>query len=48
MKLTWMMWVYVVGGLVLGTLLGSWLGAPFLVGFFGTLVGAALGVAFRP
>jgi hypothetical protein len=48
MNLTWMMWVYVVGGLVLGTLLGSWLGAPFLVGFFCAIVGAALGVAFRP
>ena len=47
MKLTWIMWVYVVGGFVLGTLFGSWLGEPFLVGIFGIFVGAALGIAFR-
>ncbi len=47
MKLTWMMAVYVIGGIILGTAFGAWLGEPILVGVFGAFVGAALGVAFR-
>ena len=47
MKLTWMMAVYVSGGIILGTALGAWLGQPILVGIFGAFVGTALGVAFR-
>ena len=43
----WMIAVYVVGGVVFGTLRGSWLGEPVLVAIFGAFVGAALGVAFR-
>ena len=47
MKLTWMMVVYVIGGIILGTVLGAWLGQPVLVGIFGAFVGAALGVLRR-